>query len=81
MNKEDHIWALIAKKQGGTATEKELRELNELLQQNPDIHAMAKIIFKWWDDDREMKTETSSNVLFKKILDRIMNSNDTSKTD
>ncbi len=71
MDIEDHILNLITKKLANEASAEDLDELNELLQQNPKIHDTVKLIFEWWHEDQEQKTEHNSYSLFKKVLERI----------
>lgn len=78
MNIENHIWNLVTKKLVNEASEEDLEELNELLQQNPDIHDTIKPMFKWWYEDRRHETEYN-NSLFKKVLERIKDGDGASK--
>ncbi|HEY8780074.1 MAG TPA: hypothetical protein VIM16_00520 [Mucilaginibacter sp.] len=71
MNLEYRIWKLATKKLAGEASEDELRELNELLEQNPDIYNTIKLVSEWWRTDTEQKDENNSHFLFKKVLARI----------
>lgn len=50
MNQTEHkrMWLLLAKKMADEATEKELAELNQLLQQNPAINEQAAMNSIWW---------------------------------
>lgn len=44
MNKQDRIWQLIARKMAGEATEQELLELQELVNENPEFGYYAQIV-------------------------------------
>lgn len=77
MNIEDHILALVAKKLANGASGDELRELDRLLQQHPDIHNRIKLMAEWWQSDPEQNIEASSYFRFQKIMERIK-ANDTS---
>jgi putative ABC transport system permease protein len=80
MDIEDHILNLVTKKLANEASEKNLDELNELLQQNPEIHDAVKLIFEWWHNDQEQKTEYNSYSLFKKVLEQIKGGDRASKS-
>jgi len=71
MNTEDHVWNLATKKLANEASEEELRELNALLQENPDLNNTIKLMFDWWDNDEKQKVENNSHFLFKKIQEHI----------
>src|ERR1700760_3684177 len=71
MNIEDHILALVAKKLTNGASEEELRELDELLQQHPDIHNRVRLMAEWWQSDAEQNIEANSYFRFQKIMERI----------
>jgi len=48
MNNQDDIWRLVSKKIAGEASEKELYELQKLLQKNPDVQYFMEIITDQW---------------------------------
>ena len=71
MNIEDHILALVAKKLANEASEEEIKELDELLRQHPDIHYRVKLIAEWWLSNNEQGAETNDYTRFQKILNQI----------
>src|SRR3569832_654849 len=71
MNIEDHILALVAKKLANGASEEELKELDTLLQQHPDVHNMVKLMAEWWQSDTEESIEANSYFRFQKVMERI----------
>jgi len=71
MNIEDHILALVAKKLANGASEEELKELDNLLQQHPDIHNRVKLMAEWWQSDAEQNIEANSYFRFQKVMERI----------
>ena len=75
MNIEDHIFVLVTKKLANAASDEELRELNELLQEHPEIHERVKLMTEWWHSDAGDNIETNSYFLFQRITERI-NAND-----
>jgi len=48
MKEEDRIWRLIAKRLAGEATEKDLRELQELLKAHPDKSYSSQLLIDLW---------------------------------
>ena len=48
---EDRIWNLIAKKLSCEASEAELRDLEMLLRENPDLHYPVQTIIDLWMSD------------------------------
>jgi lipopolysaccharide biosynthesis regulator YciM len=71
MNSEDHILVLVTKKLSDRASEEELRELDELLQQHPDIHNRIKLMAEWWQSDAEQDIEADDYSRFQKVIERI----------
>jgi putative ABC transport system permease protein len=71
MNMENHIWNLATKKLSDEASEQELRELDNLLQQNPDIYLTITQLFNWWHYDEEQNLANRSELLFSKIKAKI----------
>ena len=80
MNIEDRILALVTKKLVNRASEEELKELNELLQQHTDIHKKVKLVYEWWHSDTGQSAEANGYLRFQKIMERIK-SNDPSLED
>src|SRR3954470_10918603 len=70
MSLDDHVWNLASKKLANEASEEELRELNALLADNPELHSQLKLMSKWWDDGEE-KPKNDSSALFGRIQARI----------
>lgn len=66
---EERIWILIARKVSGEATEDELRELESLIQANPDIQFPIETLYKLWDNAAPRKQTVEINQ--KQILSRI----------
>jgi len=54
---EDIIWNLIAKKLSGEANEGELKELERLLRENPDLHYPVQTIMDLWRSDTSVDHE------------------------
>jgi putative ABC transport system permease protein len=68
---EDHIFNLATKKLSDEASEQELKELDNLLQQYPDISLKIKQLFNWWYYDEEQTNIDRSVLLFSKIQEKI----------
>jgi putative ABC transport system permease protein len=68
---EDHIFNLATKKLSDEASEQDLRELDNLLQQYPDISLKIKQLFNWWYYDEEQNNMDRSQLLFSKIQEKI----------
>lgn len=71
MNIDDHILALVAKKLANEASEEELRKLDELLHQHPNIHYRVKLMAEWWLCSDDQSAETNDYSSFQKILNQI----------
>ena len=71
MNIKDHILNLVTKKLSDEASEQELQELDNLLEQYPDISLNIKQLFSWWYDDEEQNNIDRSELLFSKIQEKI----------
>ena len=71
MNIKDHILNLVTKKLSDEASEQELQELDNLLQQYPDISLKIKQLFNWWYDDEEQNNIDRGELLFGKIQEKI----------
>ena len=54
----DRIWILFGKKKNGEATPAELKELESLLQEYPDLGFTNELIEKIWDHPLGMVPET-----------------------
>jgi putative ABC transport system permease protein len=74
MNTEDCIWHLLIKRLTHEASERELRELDTLLHENPDFKNSVRLMLEWWEPKTEQTQEDQSYFLFKKILNRIKES-------
>jgi hypothetical protein len=59
MNKES-IWKLLARKMAGEATEEELRELKDLLTNDPGMKYIAETFSRLWSRSGEDKQIDSS---------------------
>jgi putative ABC transport system permease protein len=70
MNIENHVWELATRKLANEASEEELRELDFLLAENPNLKNSLNELFDWWDNEPE-NTATNSCLLFQKILKSI----------
>ncbi|MGF7042228.1 hypothetical protein [Mucilaginibacter lappiensis] len=68
---EDHIFNLATKKLSDEASEQDLRELDNLLLQYPDISLKIKQLFNWWYYDEEQNNIDRSQLLFSKIQEKI----------
>jgi transmembrane sensor len=68
----ERIWILIGKKKTGEATQDELKELEFMLQEHPDLGFTNELIEKLWDSPLGTvpQTQISKNVWFK-IEDQI----------
>src|SRR6516165_1771660 len=47
--RQEHIWNLIAKKLSGEASEEDLRDLEALLRNNPELHYPTQTIADLWN--------------------------------
>lgn len=68
--KDDRIWLLMANGLSGEASEKELKELEELLKAYPELSYQYESISNFWNSKTVMKEETGTNTL-KRILNAI----------
>jgi putative ABC transport system permease protein len=67
----DRVWTLIAKKLTGNASAKELKELNELLNNDPVLAEKSQIIENFfYESDRENKNE-ETNIAFDRLWKKI----------
>jgi transmembrane sensor len=67
---EDFIWNLIAKKLSDEASEVELRELEKLLRENPDLHYPVQTIIDLWTSDLQFDQQEAHEA-FKKHIERM----------
>jgi transmembrane sensor len=67
---EDIIWNLIAKKLSGEANEEELKELEALLRENPDLHYPVQTIMDLWKSNTRFDQEEAHEA-FKRHLERL----------
>jgi hypothetical protein len=67
MSKEN-IWKLLARKMTGEATEEELRELQDLLRDDPEMKYTAETFCRLWNALLVQSTEKSGA---KKLEERI----------
>jgi len=61
---EDFIWNLIAKKLAGEATESELKELEKLLRENPELHYPVQTIIDLWNSDLQFDQKEAHDAFF-----------------
>ncbi|MBV8389303.1 MAG: hypothetical protein JO080_05845 [Mucilaginibacter sp.] len=71
MNIQDHILILVTKKLASEASNDELLELDELLQQYPDIYDNVRLITEWWHKDIDQNTDANSYSRFQKVIGKI----------
>jgi len=67
---KQYTWNLIAKKLTGEATPEELRELEELLRQNPELHYPLQTISDLWNPSNP-KEQYIAEAAFSRHLDRM----------
>lgn len=67
---KQYTWNLIAKKLTGEATPEELRELEELLRQNPELHYPMQTISDLWDPSDPQEQHIAEEA-FSRHLDRM----------
>jgi putative ABC transport system permease protein len=67
---KDRIWNLAAKKLAGEATESELKELSDLLKNNPETANVVARLEDWWLSSREAE-RNNSVMLFNRIREKI----------
>lgn len=69
--KEERLWELVSLKHSGEATPEELQELQNLLNENPDMGFKIDVISQVWSNhsSEEVETETA----FNKHLQRLSN--------
>jgi ferric-dicitrate binding protein FerR (iron transport regulator) len=64
------IWNLIAKKLAGEASPEEIRELERLLKENPELHYPMQTISDMWNGSPDPKKEEAETA-FSRHLDRM----------
>jgi transmembrane sensor len=67
---QEYIWNLIAKKLSGEASEAELRELEKLLRENPDLHYPVQTIMDLWLTDLQFDQQEAHEA-FKRHVARM----------
>lgn len=67
---EEFVWNLIAKKLSGEATESDLRELEKLLRENPELHYPVQTIVDLWTSDQPFDQQEAHEA-FKRHVDRM----------
>jgi transmembrane sensor len=67
---QEYIWNLIAKKLSGEATDAELRELEKLLRENPDLHYPVQTILDLWMSNLKFDQREAHDA-FKKHVSRM----------
>ena len=71
MQKDGEIWKLVGKKLMNEASEEDLRTLDDLLKQQPEMQSVLPIIFEWWKINNAAIEIESSTQLFNKIKAQI----------
>jgi transmembrane sensor len=71
---QDQIWNLIAKKLSGESTEEELRDLEKLLRENPDLHYPVQAITDLWFYDLQFD-QNQAHEAFLRHIQRMQDSN------
>jgi len=74
---KEYTWNLVAKKLAGEATPDELKELDDLLRNNPDLHYPLQTITDVWrhNGPRNQKDIEQAEKAFSAHLDRMQNLN------
>jgi transmembrane sensor len=67
---EEFIWNLIAKKLSEEATESDLRELEKLLRENPELHYPIQTIMDLWTSDTQFDQQEAHEA-FKRHVARM----------
>jgi len=71
---EDFVWNLIAKKLSGEAAESDLRELEKLLRENPELHYPVQTIMDLWSSDAHFDKQEAHEA-FHRHIERMANLN------
>jgi transmembrane sensor len=64
---EDFVWNLIAKKLSGEASDEELRGLEKLLRENPDLHYPVQTIVDLWTSDLKFDQHEAHDAFIKHV--------------
>ncbi|HLG40858.1 MAG TPA: ABC transporter permease, partial [Chitinophagaceae bacterium] len=76
MKNENRLWILFARKLAGEATADEIRELEQLLNERPDLLHSAEVITNWWKvNELSEKTHIDDAAQVKRIFHRIKREN------
>jgi hypothetical protein len=70
MKERDRIWKLLAKKLAGDASEKELRELEEILKEHPDRSYSIQLLIDIWEPSPP-GTDAAADKAFEEHLRRL----------
>ncbi|MFT3823109.1 MAG: ABC transporter permease [Chitinophagaceae bacterium] len=71
MEERDHIWNLAAKKLSGEATAEELEELQQLLQQHPEMVASIGVLSAIWKPSDQKIDEAETENAFNRHMHRM----------
>lgn len=71
-NNCDLIWSLMAKKLAGEATDDELRELEELLRQHPQLNFSKEILVDFWQSEIKTDSQYTENK-YQELVQQIKN--------
>jgi transmembrane sensor len=71
---QDYVWNLIAKKLSGESTEEELRELEKMLRDNPDLHYPVQTIIDLWQSEVQFD-QHEAHEAFNKHVERMRGMN------
>src|SRR5580658_826518 len=66
MNQEK-IWNLIARKLSGEASQEELKLLEDILRENPDLHYPMQTITDLWEHERHIIKQSGENAFNRHI--------------
>lgn len=66
------IWSLMAKKLAGEATDNELRELEELLRQHPELNFSKEILIDFWQSEIKTDSQYTENK-YQELVQQIKN--------
>ncbi|MET0392201.1 MAG: ABC transporter permease [Chitinophagaceae bacterium] len=69
MENPNRLWELLARKLAGEASEAELQELHQLLQNHPEAQLPAGILARMWQQETATDAETERS--FRRIADRL----------
>lgn len=72
MKDESRLWLLLARKLAKEASEEELKELQQLLEQNPDVQFPAQVLSNSWSpSEQEQAADPDTWRSFQRIADRV----------